>query len=213
MYATHRRAGSLVAHPNITQRHEPLPGKAHCPCGERRKRPALSTSAGLLLRRSSANCTTNDQVSALESLLLKLPDLDAPAPTDTKAGKARQLHDDQVQQPIEVYKLDSTLTSWVIARAPSWWPLARPTTPTDTTASSQYPEVTIFERALPPDAVATKVRLQHGLRSAAEISASTGDSVDNQGSREELEDSCAGLDVVRGPFGGTGTDGDPYCLP
>ncbi|WP_460959054.1 hypothetical protein [Parasphingorhabdus pacifica] len=55
---------------------------------------------------------TKDQVSALETLRTKLPDLPEPpqpTPKRTKPGRTRRLTDDQVQQLIEGYKSGATV--------------------------------------------------------------------------------------------------------
>lgn len=55
---------------------------------------------------------TKDQVSALESLLRKLPSLDAPvkpSPGRRKPGRARQLDDEQVRKLIEGYEAGATV--------------------------------------------------------------------------------------------------------
>lgn len=55
---------------------------------------------------------TKDQVSALESLHRKLPDLDAPRqlpPKRDRPGRARQLDDEQVQRLITGYQAGSTV--------------------------------------------------------------------------------------------------------
>lgn len=55
---------------------------------------------------------TKDQVTALEALRQKLPDLNAPVqptPNRAKPGRARQLDSDQVQQLIEGYQSGATV--------------------------------------------------------------------------------------------------------
>lgn len=61
------------------------------------------------LRESISN--TKYQVSALEALRKKLPDLEVPTrstPKRTRPHRARQLIDDQVQELIEGYKSGAT---------------------------------------------------------------------------------------------------------
>ncbi|OLT41638.1 hypothetical protein BJF85_04190 [Saccharomonospora sp. CUA-673] len=59
-----------------------------------------------------AYSNTKDQVSALETLRMKLPDLATPSqptPKRTKPGRTRRLPDDLVQQLIEGYKSGATV--------------------------------------------------------------------------------------------------------
>lgn len=61
---------------------------------------------------AEAYYNTKDQVTALEALRQKLPDLNVPAPPKPKRAKpsrARQLDGDQVQQLIEGYKSGATV--------------------------------------------------------------------------------------------------------
>ncbi|MBK0866481.1 helix-turn-helix domain containing protein [Saccharopolyspora sp. HNM0986] len=59
-----------------------------------------------------AYSNTKDQVSALETLRMKLPDLATPSqpiPKRAKPGRTRRLPDDQVQRLIEGYKSGATV--------------------------------------------------------------------------------------------------------
>jgi transposase len=65
-----------------------------------------------LVEVGGAYSNTKDQVSALETLRRKLPDLDAPpepTPKRAKPGRTRRLPDDQVRQLIEDYKSGATV--------------------------------------------------------------------------------------------------------